>query len=141
MPAEEPAIDADQELPGPRPPYLAETVAIRAGRAHHGGSLAPVLFPTTTFVTDTVAQARQMATAAGATHFYSRYGNPTVADFEDAVAALEGAETARAFASGMGAVSAVVLGICSKGDHIVAQRQLYAGTQLLLQTACPRFGI
>src|SRR5690606_30617768 len=54
---------------------------------------------------------------------------------------LEGAESARAFASGMGAVSAVVLGLCSKGDHIVAQRQLYSGTQLLLQAACPRFGI
>ena len=41
----------------------------------------------------------------------------------------------------MGAVSAVILGLCSAGDHIVAQRQLYAGTQLLLQAACPRFGI
>jgi cystathionine beta-lyase/cystathionine gamma-synthase len=61
--------------------------------------------------------------------------------FEDAIAQLEGAETARAFASGMGAISAVILGLCSMGDHIVAQRQLYAGTQLLLQTACPRFGI
>jgi cystathionine beta-lyase/cystathionine gamma-synthase len=64
-----------------------------------------------------------------------------VAGFEDAIAQLEGAETARAFASGMGAISAVILGLCSTGDHIVAQRQLYAGTQLLLQTACPRFGI
>jgi cystathionine beta-lyase/cystathionine gamma-synthase len=41
----------------------------------------------------------------------------------------------------MGAISAVVLGLCSKGDHIVAQRQIYAGSQLLLQSACPRFGI
>jgi cystathionine beta-lyase/cystathionine gamma-synthase len=82
-----------------------------------------------------------MATGVGAARFYSRYGNPTVNGFEDAIAQLEGAETARAFASGMGAISAVILGLCSKGDHIVAQRQLYAGTQLLLQTACPRFGI
>src|SRR5699024_5897982 len=44
-------------------------------------------------------------------------------------------------ASGMGAISAVVFGICSSGDHIVAQRQLYSATQLLLQAACPRFGI
>ncbi len=41
----------------------------------------------------------------------------------------------------MGAVSGVILGLCSSGDHIVAQRQLYAGTQLVLQSACPRFGI
>ena len=82
-----------------------------------------------------------MATSVGADRFYSRYGNPTVNDFEQAVADLEGAEAARAYASGMGAVSGVILGLCSTGDHIVAQRQLYAGTQLLLQTACPRFGI
>jgi cystathionine beta-lyase/cystathionine gamma-synthase len=118
-----------------------ETRAIRAGRADNDTALAPILWATTTFVTPTVEEGRRMATMAGANRFYSRYGNPTVQGFEDAIAELEGAETARAFASGMGAVSAVVLGLCSKGDHIVAQRQLYAGTQLLLQTACPRFGI
>jgi cystathionine beta-lyase/cystathionine gamma-synthase len=118
-----------------------ETRAIRAGRADNDTALAPILWATTTFVTPTVADGRRMATEVAAARFYSRYGNPTVAGFEDAVAQLEGAETARAFASGMGAISAVILGLCSKGDHIVAQRQLYAGTQLLLQTACPRFGI
>ena len=118
-----------------------ETLAIRAGRADNDRALAPILWSSTTFVTPTVDEGRRMATGIGPTHFYSRYGNPTVAGFEDAIARLEGAETARAFASGMGALSAVVLGLCSKGDHIVAQRQLYAGTQLLLQTVCPRFGI
>jgi cystathionine beta-lyase/cystathionine gamma-synthase len=118
-----------------------ETRAIRAGRADNDTALAPILWATTTFVTPTVEEGRRMATGVGEARFYSRYGNPTVAGFEDAIAQLEGAETARAFASGMGAISAVVLGLCSTGDHIVAQRQLYAGTQLLLQTACPRFGI
>ena len=51
------------------------------------------------------------------------------------------AEAARAYASGMGAITGIVLGLCSAGDHIVAQRQLYAATQLLFQAACPRFGI
>jgi cystathionine beta-lyase/cystathionine gamma-synthase len=118
-----------------------ETRAIRAGRADNDTALAPILWATTTFVTPTVDEGRRMATQPGANRFYSRYGNPTVRGFEDAIASLEGAEDARAFASGMGAVSAVVLGLCSKGDHIVAQKQLYAGTQLLLQSACPRFGI
>jgi len=118
-----------------------ETRAIRAGRADNDTALAPILWATTTFVTPTVEEGRRMATGVGSARFYSRYGNPTVNGFEDAIAQLEGAETARAFASGMGAISAVILGLCSKGDHIVAQRQLYAGTQLLLQTACPRFGI
>jgi cystathionine beta-lyase/cystathionine gamma-synthase len=64
-----------------------------------------------------------------------------VAAFEDAVAALEGAESGLAFASGMGAVASVVLALCSTGDHVVAQRHIYSGTQLFLQGVCPRFGI
>lgn len=127
--------------PGSREPLHPETRAIRAGRDDNGGALAPILWATTTFVTPTVEAGRQMATSPDADRFYSRHGNPSVTAFEDAIADLEGAGGARAFASGMGALSAVVLGLCSSGDHIVAQRQLYAGTQLLLQTACPRFGI
>lgn len=126
----------------PTPPKLhPDTIAIRSGRVGDGTSLAPVLWPTSTFSSPTVDDARRMATSVGADRFYSRYGNPTVKGFEDAIAQLEGAEAARAFASGMGAVSGVVLGLCSTGDHIVAQRQLYAATQLLFQAVCPRFGI
>ena len=127
----------------PRTPdeWSPQTRVIRAGRSDGDTALAPTLWPTTTFVTPTVDEGREMATQIGAERFYSRYGNPTVRAFEEAMATLEGAESARAFASGMGAVSAVVLGLCSAGDHIVAQRQLYAGTQHHLQMTCPRFGI
>ena len=75
-----------------------ETRAIRAGRADNDTALAPILWATTTFVTPTVDEGRRMATEVGSARFYSRYGNPTVAGFEDAIAQLEGAETARAFA-------------------------------------------
>src|SRR3954462_633035 len=92
----------------PETPKRPETVAIRAGRADNDTALAPILWATTTFVTPTVEEGRRMATGVGAARFYSRYGNPTVAGFEEAIAQLEGAETARAFASGMGAISAVV---------------------------------
>jgi cystathionine beta-lyase/cystathionine gamma-synthase len=138
--------DEDASLPhpdtagGPRPLH-PETTAIRAGRAEGDTSLAPALYPTTTFVTRSVAEGRRMATSVAEPRFYSRYGNPTVKAFEDAVAELEGAEAARAFSSGMGAISSVVFGLCSTGDHIVTQRQLYSGTQMLFQAACPRFGI
>jgi len=125
----------------PQNTWRTDTTAVRAGRSGDGNSLAPVLYGTSTFTSDTVDEARRMATAVGCERFYSRYGNPTVRGFEEAVAALEGAEAARAFASGMGAISAVVFGLCSTGDHIVAQRQLYSATQVLLQAACPRFGI
>ena len=118
-----------------------ETTAIRAGRAHNGEALAPVLWASSAFVTPSVDEARRMATTTSASRFYSRYGNPTVAGFEEAIAEMEGAEAGRAFSSGMGAAAAAVLGICSTGDHIVAQKQLYAGTQLLFGAVCPRFGI
>ncbi|HTN99443.1 MAG TPA: aminotransferase class I/II-fold pyridoxal phosphate-dependent enzyme [Microthrixaceae bacterium] len=118
-----------------------DTVAIRSGRSANGPALAPVIWASSTFITPTVAEGRRMATSVGAATFYSRYGNPTINAFEEAIAELEGAEAARAFSSGMGALAAVVLGLCSKGDHIVSQHQLYAGTQMLLQSVCPRFGI
>lgn len=73
--------------------------------------------------------------------YYSRYGNPTVRSFEDAIADLERAESALAFASGMGAVASTILALCSSGDHVVAQRQLYAGTIAFLQAPCARLGI
>jgi cystathionine beta-lyase/cystathionine gamma-synthase len=57
------------------------------------------------------------------------------------MAELEGAEDALAFASGMGAIASTVLALCSTGDHIVAQRQIYAGTSAFLLGPCARFGI
>ncbi|HVX17187.1 MAG TPA: aminotransferase class I/II-fold pyridoxal phosphate-dependent enzyme [Acidimicrobiales bacterium] len=118
-----------------------ETTAIRGGRRPGETSLAPVIYPSSTFTTESVADARQQATSVAPSRFYTRYGNPTVADFESVIAELEGAEAARAYASGMGAVSGIILALCSSGDHVVAQRQLYSGTQLLFQAVCPRFGI
>jgi cystathionine beta-lyase/cystathionine gamma-synthase len=123
------------------PDSRLETKVVTAGRSDDDMSLAPTLYPTTTFVTKTVAEGQRMATDPTADRFYTRYGNPTVSSFERAMAELEGAESARAFASGMGAITAVVLGLCSSGDHVVTQKQLYAGTQLLFQAVCPRFGI
>jgi cystathionine beta-lyase/cystathionine gamma-synthase len=118
-----------------------ESVAIRAGRNDNGPALAPVLWGTSAFVTPSLAAARRMSTVARAEQFYSRYSNPSVKAFEDAVAALEGAESALAFGSGMGALATVVLALCSPGDHIVAQKHIYSGTHLFLAGAAARFGI
>ncbi len=121
-------------------PHL-DTTAIRAGRGANGSALAPVLWASSAFVTPDSATAHRMATTTRATEFYSRYGNPTVCAFESAMAEMEGGEAARAFSSGMGAISAIVLGLVSSGDHIVTQRQLYGGTQVLFNAVCPRFNI
>jgi cystathionine beta-lyase/cystathionine gamma-synthase len=125
----------------PSEPQQPCTVAITAGRSASGTSLAPAMFATTTWESTGLDDARRRATGTRMGEFYSRYANPTVRSFEEAMAALEGAEDAIAFASGMGAIASVVLALCSSGDHVVAQRQLYAGTLAFLQGPCQRFGI
>ncbi len=117
------------------------TQAITAGRAHSRTSLAPALWASTVWESDGLVDANRRATSIRAGEFYSRYSNPTVRSFEEAIAVLEGADDALAFASGMGAIATVVFALCSSGDHIVAQRQLYAGTLAFLQGPCQRMGI
>jgi cystathionine beta-lyase/cystathionine gamma-synthase len=117
-----------------------ETQSVRAGRRYGGASLSPVIYPSTTYEVDTVEGHRRQA-GGRSTHYYSRFGSPTVGDFEEAVADLEGAEAALASASGMASLTSVVFGLCSTGDHVVAQRQLFSVTTTLLAAHCPRFGI
>jgi cystathionine beta-lyase/cystathionine gamma-synthase len=125
----------------PLTPFDRSTTAITAGRARSGASLAAPLWPSSVWVSDGLDAARKKATGARREEFYARYSNPTVREFEDAVAALESAEAALAFGSGMGAIASVILALCRNGDHIVATKQLYAGTQAFLAGPCRRFGI
>ncbi len=117
------------------------TVAIRAGRGTSGASLAPALWASSVWESTSLDDAHRRATATRGDEFYGRYGNPTVRSFEQAIAELEGTEDALAFGSGMGAIASTVLALCSAGDHIVASRQLYAGTLAFLHGPCARFGI
>jgi cystathionine beta-lyase/cystathionine gamma-synthase len=126
---------------GVTPGWRLETRAIRAGRTFGGPSLAPVLFPSTTYEVPAVEDHLEMASTPRATHYYSRFGSPTARDFEEAVAALEGAEAALAFASGMAAVTTTVLGLCSTGDHVVAQRHTFSATATFFGAHCQRLGI
>lgn len=72
---------------------------------------------------------------------YSRYANPTVDMFEKRMCALEGAEDARATASGMAAVSAALLCSLKAGDHVVAARALFGSCRWVVETLMPRYGI
>ena len=116
------------------------TTAITAGR-DDSGSLAPSLTPSSTWSSSGLEESHRQATAIHETKNYSRYANPTVESFEKAIAELENTQAALAFGSGMGAISTVVLALCSKGDHIVAQRNCYAGTLAFLNGPCARLGI
>jgi O-succinylhomoserine sulfhydrylase len=74
-------------------------------------------------------------------HNYSRFANPTVDVFQHRMAALEGAEEARAFASGMAAVTNAVMSQVRAGDHIVAARALFGGCRYVVEDYAPRFGV
>ena len=116
------------------------TTSITAGR-DGSNSLAPTLSTSSTWSSSGLEESNRQANALHQTGNYSRYANPTVEAFEHAIAELENTQAALAFASGMGAVSSVVLALCSTGDHIVAQRNCYAGTYAFLIGPCARLGI
>jgi cystathionine beta-lyase/cystathionine gamma-synthase len=125
---------------GPTDKQQPATTAITAGR-DDSGSLAPSLTPSSTWTSSGLEESHRQATAIHETKNYSRYANPTVESFEKAIAELENTQAGLAFGSGMGAISTVVLALCSKGDHIVAQRNCYAGTLAFLNGPCARLGI
>ena len=121
--------------------HALATRVITAGRRQQGSSLAPPLWGTSTWETEGLDDTRKRAVGLRPDAFYSRYANPTVRAFEEAIAELEGAEDGLAFGSGMGAIASTVLALCSTGDHLVAQRQLYGGTLAFIQGPCVRLGI
>jgi len=122
------------------PEQQPETTAITAGR-DASGALSPTIWTSTTWQSTGLDETSKAAVSIHKTGNYARYSNPSVRDFERAVAELEGAEDALAFGSGMGAITSIILALCSTGDHIVAQSQLYGGTVAFLNGPCKRLGI
>jgi cystathionine beta-lyase/cystathionine gamma-synthase len=122
------------------PEQQPETTAITAGR-DASGALSPTIWTSTTWQSSGLDDTSKAATSIHKTGNYARYSNPSVRDFERAIAELEGAEDALAFGSGMGAITSIILALCSTGDHIVAQSQLYGGTVAFLNGPCKRLGI
>ena len=120
----------------PRP----ETKAVRGPAAleKKNGPMATPIYQTSTFeVTDNDEQLR----ATDTDHFYTRYGNPTNTVAEKTIAALEGMEMAVTFASGMGAITTTIMSLLQRGDHIVAQRDIYGGANKFLSQWLPKMGI
>ena len=74
-------------------------------------------------------------------YIYTRWGNPTIKQLQDKLRALEGAESCLAFASGMAATSALLLGYLSPGDHLIVSDVQYAGSAELVRHTLPRFGV
>lgn len=109
-------------------------------RSQHGET-SEAIFLTQGFVYETseAAEARFKGETEG--FIYARYGSPTNDMFEKRMCMLEGAEDARATASGMAAVSAAILCQLKAGDHIVAARALFGSCRWVVETLAPKYGI
>jgi O-succinylhomoserine sulfhydrylase len=114
----------------------------------HGGSLrsefgetSEAMFLTQGFVYPNAETAEARFKNEDPGYQYSRFGNPTVEMFEERIRLLEGAEMARATASGMAAVNAAVLSYLKAGDHIVSARALFGACRYIVDVLCRRYGI
>jgi O-succinylhomoserine sulfhydrylase len=114
----------------------------------HGGSLrsrfeetSEALFLTQGYLYDTMELAEARFKGDDPGFIYSRFANPTVSMFENRMALLEGAEAARAAASGMAAVTASLMGQVKAGDHVVAAKALFGSCLYVVEELLPRFGV
>ncbi len=106
------------------------------------GEVSEAIFLTQGFVYESAEQAEARFLETGPDEFiYARYGNPTVAMFEERIAALEGAEDAFATASGMAAVNGALTSVLKAGDHVVSARALFGSCLYILENILARFGV
>jgi cystathionine gamma-synthase len=120
--------------------HRPETAAVHgaADLEKKNGPVTTPIYQTSTFeVTDNDEQQRVTSTD----RYYTRWGNPTNTVAEETLAALEGVEGARTFASGMGAITSTILALLKTGDHIVAQRDIYGGVTKFFSEWLPKMGI
>jgi len=120
-----------------------DTLALHAGQRPDPatGARAVPIYQTTSYVFDDVDSAAALFNLEQPGYVYSRISNPTVAAFEERMAALEGGVAAVATSSGQAAFHLALATIAGAGDHVVASRALYGGTHQVLSLTLPRFGI
>lgn len=134
--------------PGNPTPYLnpdglsAQTLAVRGGQARSTfDETSEGLYLTSGFVYGSAQEAEAAFTDGVDKFVYSRYGNPTVAMFEERLRLLEGAEAAYATASGMSAVFTALAALLAKGDRVVSSRGLFGSCFVVLDEILPRWGV
>lgn len=119
-----------------------DTLGVRAGSEHtQFGENSEAMFLTSSFVFDSAAQAAARFGGQEPGNIYSRFTNPTVTMFQNKLAALEGAESCVATSSGMSAILACVMGLCSAGDHVVASRSIFGTSVQLFSNILQRWGL
>jgi O-succinylhomoserine sulfhydrylase len=122
--------------------YRFDTLAVRAGqvRSAEGEHCEPV-FTTSSYVFASAAEAAARFSDEQPGNIYSRFTNPTVKVFEQRLAAMEGAESCVATASGMSAILSTCLALLKCGDHIVSSRSIFGSTTMLFTNYLARLGI
>ena len=123
--------------------WKKRTKAVHAGiRRSQYNEVSEAIYLTQGFVYDTAEAAEARFIDAGDDEFiYARYGNPTIAMFEDRIAAMEGAEDGFATASGMAAVNGALTSMLKAGDHVVSARALFGSCLYILEEVLTRYGV
>jgi O-succinylhomoserine sulfhydrylase len=122
--------------------YRPETRLVHSGTLRSQfGETSEALFLTQGYVYDSSLSAERRFKNEEPGYQYSRFSNPTVSMFEQRMAALEGAEAARATATGMAAVTTAVMGQLRAGDHVVASKALFGSCRYVVEEHCNRYGI
>jgi O-succinylhomoserine sulfhydrylase len=129
------------EIPSPLD-WAPETQLVHGGTLRSQfGETSEAIFLTQGFVYTSAEQAEARFKSEDPGFQYSRFSNPTVSMFEERMRLLEGAEVARATATGMAAVTAGLLSYLKAGDHVIAARAMFGSCRYIVETLCPRFGI
>ena len=119
-----------------------DTLAVRAGQIRTAQlEHSDAIFPTSSFVYGSAAQAAARFGGEEPGNIYSRFTNPTVQAFEGRIAAMEGGEKAVATASGMSAILSTCMSLLQAGDHVVCSRGVFGTTNVLFQKYMARFGV
>lgn len=123
--------------------YKFETLQLHAGHVpdKETHSRAVPIYQTSSYTFEDTNDAADLFALKKFGNIYTRLMNPTTDVLEKRIAALEGGAAALAFASGMGAITAAILGLASSGDEIVAASNLYGGTVTLFGHTLPKLGI
>ena len=122
--------------------YDIETLAVRAGIARSQfNEHSEALYLTSSFVFENAAQAAARFQGNEPGNIYSRFTNPTVTAFQERLAAMEGAESCVATASGMSAILATAMALLKSGDHIVSSSGVFGATVQLFSAVLSKFGI
>ena len=131
-----------QRPPLPSRKLKPATIAVHDGALRSQfGEMSEALYLTQGYAYESMEQAEARFNNTDPGFQYSRFSNPTVSMFETRMASLEGAEAARATATGMAAVTASLLSFVNAGEHIVAAKALFGSCRYIVENLAPRFGI